>query len=58
MNVLIKCPDVANHVSIRLARMCVTVIWDIKWRMMASPAVVRFPSYEMNTFKTCKICHI
>ena len=48
MNVLITCPDVANHVSIRLARMFVTVIRDIRWRMMASPAAVRFPNYELN----------
>ena len=55
MNVLITCPDVANHVSMRLVRMCVTVIRDIKWRMMASPVVVRFPSYEQKTFRTCKL---
>ena len=48
MNVLITCPDVAKHVSIRLARMFVTVIRDIRWGMMASPAAVRFPNYELN----------
>ena len=48
MNVLITCPDVANHVSIRLARMFVTVIRDTRWGMMASPAAVRFPNYELN----------
>ena len=55
MNVLITCPDVANPVSVRLARMCVTVIRDIKSRMMASPAVVRFLSYIQNTFTICKL---
>ena len=49
MNVLITCPDVANHVLILLVHMCVTVIRDLKCRMMASPAAVRFLSYEQNT---------
>ena len=48
MNVPITCPDVANHVLIRLARMFVTVTRDIRWRIMASLAAVRFANFELN----------